>query len=103
MSQFILVELTPGVRAHDHPLVADVRLRDTSGQGGRRLYLRLDNEGVDAGDIVAVNEAGAAGALRAAPLRGRDRLVRIEAKHDTAFARNFFNEAPKTLALRPAD
>jgi len=103
MSQFILVEYTSGMRTHDRPLVADVRLRDANGQPARRVMLRLDRETVDAGDIVAVNEGESGNGLRTAPLRSRDRLAHVEAKHDSLLARNFFNTTPKFLALRKDD
>ena len=103
MSQFILVEYTPGMRTHERPLVADVRLRDANGQPSRRVMLRLDRETVDAGDIVAVNEGESGNGLRTAPLRSRDRLAHVEAKHDSLLARNFFNTTPNFLALRKND
>ena len=103
MSQYILVELTPGMRTHDRPLVADVRLRDANGQAARRVFLRLDGEAVEPGDVVAVNEGEHANSLRTAPLRSRDRLAHIEAKYDSEIARNFFNQAPKFLALKKDD
>ena len=103
MSQFILVEYTPGMRTHDRPLVAEVRLRDASGQPARRVMLRLDRETVDTGDIVAVNEGESGNGLRSAPLRSHDRLAHVEAKHDSLHARNFFNTTPKFLALKKDD
>lgn len=103
MSQFILLEYTPGMHTHDRPLVADVRLRDANGQPARRVMLRLEKETVDAGDIVAVNEGESGNGLRTAPLRSRDRLAHVEAKHDSLQARNFFNTTPKFLALRKDD
>ena len=86
------------------PLVADVRLKDADGKPGRRVFVRLDKEAVDAGDVVAINEGDKPGAPRTGPLRARDRLSHIEAKHDTAYARNFFRPAtPDFLALRKDD
>jgi hypothetical protein len=99
MSQYMLVEMTPGMRTHDRPLVAEVRLRDADGQAARRVMLRLDSDKVEAGDIVAVNEGEQSGAIKTGPLRARDRLARVEAKHDTDSARNFFNQRPSFLAL----
>lgn len=104
MSQYILIEKTADMRAHDRPLVADVRLKDADGKPGRRVFVRLDKEAVDAGDVVAINEGDKPGAPRTGPLRARDRLSHIEAKHDTAYARNFFRPAtPDFLALRKDD
>ena len=99
MSQFLLVEYTPGMRTHDRPLVAEVRLRDANGQAARRVMLRLDQEKVDTGDIVAVIEGDQGRGMRTAPLQSRDRFSRIEAKHESLQARSFFNETPKFLAL----
>ena len=100
MSQFVLVEYTPGMRTHDRPFVADVRLRDANGQAARRVMLRLDQEKVDAGDIIAIIEGDQGRGMRTAPLLSRDRFSRIEAKHDSLQARGFFNETAKFAALR---
>ena len=100
MSQFVLVEYTPGMRTYDRPLVAEVRLRDANGQPARRVMLRLEKEAVDTGDIVAINEGEQGNGLRTAPMRSRDRLAHVEAKHDSLLARNFFNATPEFLAFR---
>lgn len=68
-----------------------------------RVMLRLDGETVDTGDIVAVNEGESGNGLRSAPLRSRDRLAHVEAKHDSLLARSFFNTTPKFLTLRKDD
>ncbi|MBL8383633.1 MAG: hypothetical protein JNM90_11180 [Burkholderiales bacterium] len=99
MSQHLLVEMTPGMRTHDRPLVAGVRLRDAGGAPARQVFLRVEADAVEAGDIVAVSEAER-GALRTAPLRARDRLLHVEARRDTELARNFFQTRPGFLALR---
>ena len=99
----VLVEYKPGMRTHDLPRVADVRLRDAGDAGARRIMLRLDDQAVERGDIVAVDEGERGNFLRTAPLRSRDRLAHIEAKHDTPYARNFFGPAPAVLAFRKAD
>jgi hypothetical protein len=96
MSRDVLVEWTTEMRTHGRPLVAEVRLRDASGQAARRVFLRLAGENVEAGDIVAVNEGTQ---MRNVPLQSRDRLAHIEAKRDTELARHFFSEPPKLVAL----
>jgi hypothetical protein len=103
MDRNVLVELKPGARSADFPLVADVRLRDAAGQQSRRVLLRLDGESVERGDIVAVIEGERGSAPRIAPMRSRDQLAHIEAKHDTPYARNFFRSAPDFLALKNPD
>ena len=103
MSQFVLVEYTPGMRTHDHPLVAEVRLRDANGQPARRVMLRLEKEAVDTGDIVAINEGEQGNGLRTAPMRSHDRLAHVAAKNDSLLARNFFNATPEFLAFRKGD
>ncbi len=103
MSRDLLVEFTPGMRTHDRPLVADVRLRDAAGEAARRVFLRLDGAAVEAGDVVAINQGDRGDAPRSGPLRNRDRLAHIEAKHNTETARNFFRTTPDFLALRKSD
>ena len=100
MSRDLLVELTPGMNTHDRPLVAEVRLRNDSGQAARRVFLRLAGEEVEAGDVVAVHQGTA---MRNVPLQSRDRLAHIEAKHNTETARYFFRDTPKFVALTRAD
>jgi hypothetical protein len=104
MSRNVLVEFTPGMRTHDRPIVAEVRLRDATGAPARRVFVRLDGEAVEAGDVVAVSQGERVAALHAAPLRSVDRVTRIEAKHDTELARRFFRPAsPSFLALKDPD
>ena len=100
MSRDLLIEFTPGMRTHDRPLVADVRLRDSAGKAARRVFLRLDGAAVETGDVVAINEGERGDAPRTGPFRNRDRLAHIEAKHNTETARNFFRSTPDVLALR---
>jgi hypothetical protein len=100
MSRDLLVEYTPGMHTHGRPLMAEVRLRDASGQAARRVFLRLEGENVEAGDVVAVNERSE---MRNVPLQSRDRLAYVEAKHNTETARYFFRETPRFVALKRAE
>ena len=100
VSRDLLIAFAPGMNTHERPLVAEVRLRDSAGQPARRVFLRLAGEEVEAGDVVAVHQGTA---MRNVPLQSRDRLARIEAKHHTETARNFFGDTPKFVAFKQAD
>jgi hypothetical protein len=103
LSRDLLIEFTPGMRTHDRPLVADVRLRDAAGQVARHVFLRLDGDAVEAGDVVAVTEDERGRGMRTGSPKSRARLARVEAKFNTDTARDFFRATPKFLALGKAD
>ena len=99
----VLVELLPGMRAHDRPILASVRLRAADGTASREVMSPLNGETIQRGDIVAINEGEPRNPPRTAPPRSPDRLSHMQARQDSEFARNFFRTTPKFLALRTDD
>ena len=97
-SQHLLIELRPGQAAHGRPLVAEVRIRDTNGEPRRLLRVRLADEAVEVGDIVAIQSADTAGPMPAR-MKAENRVSRIEAKHHTDLAKNFFTQPSNFVAL----
>jgi ribosomal protein S28E/S33 len=102
--QNLLIEYTPGMRTHDREFVAQVRLRDAAGQPARRVMLRMGQDRVEEGDVLALHEGDRPGTLKTAPLPSRDRFAHVEATRDTVMAQTFFkSQPPSFLALRRAD
>ncbi len=102
--QNLLIEYTPGMRVHDREFVAQVRLRDAAGQPARRVMLRMGQDRVEEGDVLALHEGDRPGTLKTAPLPSRDRFARVEATRDTVMAQTFFkSQPPAFLALRRED
>lgn len=97
-SQHLLIELRPGAATHGRPLVAEVRIRDTNGEPQRLLRVRLTDETIEVGDIVAIQSADTAGPMPAR-MKAENRVSRIEAKHHTDLAKNFFSPPSNFVAL----
>ena len=101
-SPHLLIELRPGQAIHGRPLVAEVRIRDANGAPQRLLRVRLADETIEAGDIVAIRPAATAGPLPAR-MRAEHRVAGVEAKHGTDLAKNFFTPPSNFVALTRAD
>ena len=97
-SRHLLIELRPGQATHGRPLVAEMRIRDTNGAPQRLLRVRLADEAIEVGDIVAIRSADTAGPMPAR-MKAENRVSRIEAKHHTDLARNFFAPPTNFVAL----
>ena len=97
-SHHLLIELRPGAATHGRPLVAEVRIRDANGEPQRLLRVRLADETIEVGDIVAIRSADTAGPMPAR-MKAENRVSRVEAKHHTELAKNFFTPPSHFVAL----
>ena len=93
VSRYLLVDASLHAKKPEHVLVADVRFAAPLNDGRKGTLARIEADcttSLDVGDVVeiALTESPG-GRMATAPMARPDGVVCVEAKHDTAAARNF--------------